>query len=95
MSSQFDNYKAQCAKAIEHFKRDLGRLRSGRATPTLLEGLQVEYYGSMVPLQQLGLVAAPESRMLTIQVYDASAIESIEKAIRQSELGFNPSRDGG
>ena len=65
MSSQFDNYKAQCAKAIEHFKRDLGRLRSGRATPTLLEGLQVEYYGSMVPLQQLGLVAAPESRMLT------------------------------
>jgi ribosome recycling factor len=94
MSAQFDNYKSQCAKALDHYKKELSRLRSGRATPSLLEGLQVEYYGSMVPMQQLGMVSAPEPRMLTIQVYDGGAVESIEKAIRQSDLGLNPSRDG-
>jgi len=94
MSSQFDNYKAQCAKTLEHYKKELSRLRSGRATPSLLEGLMVNYYGSNVSLQQLGMVAAPEPRMLTIQVYDAGALEAIEKAIQQSDLGLNPSRDG-
>ena len=94
MSGKFDNYKAQCAKTLDHYKKELSRLRSGRATPTLLEGLNVEYYGSHVSLQQLGMVSAPEPRMLTIQVYDAGAVEAIEKAIQQSELGLNPSRDG-
>jgi ribosome recycling factor len=94
MSAQFDNYKGQCAKTLEHYKKELSRLRSGRATPSLLEGLMVEYYGSQVSLQQLGMVSAPEPRMLTIQVYDGGAVESIEKAIQQSELGLNPSRDG-
>jgi ribosome recycling factor len=94
MSGKFDDYKAQCAKALDHFKKELGRLRSGRATPALLESVQVEYYGSKVPLQQLGMVAAPEPRMLTSQVYDASAVEAVEKAIHQSELGLNPSREG-
>ncbi len=77
MSSQFDNYKALCAKALEHYKKELSRLRSGRATPSLLEGLMVQYYGSSVSLQQLGMVSAPEPRMLTIQVYDGGAVESI------------------
>lgn len=94
MSGQFESYKQQCAKALEHFKKDLGRLRTGRAAPALLEGLHVDYYGSNVPLQQIGMVSAPEPRMLTIQVYDANAVEAIEKAIQQSELGLNPSRDG-
>jgi ribosome recycling factor len=94
MSSQFDNYKAQCAKTLDHYKKELSRLRSGRATPSILEGLMVDYYGSSVSLQQLGMVSAPEPRMLTIQVYDGGAIESIEKAIQQSDLGLNPSRDG-
>ena len=94
MSSQFDAYKSNCVKGLEHLKKELGRLRSGRATPQLLEGVQVEYYGSRVPLQQLGMVAAPEPRMLTIQVYDASAVEAIDKAIQQSDLGLNPSREG-
>jgi ribosome recycling factor len=94
MSGQFDNYKAQCAKALDHYKKELSRLRSGRATPSLLEGLMVDYYGSMCSIQQLGMVSAPEPRMLTIQVYDGGAVESIEKAIRQSDLGLNPSRDG-
>jgi len=70
MSSQYDSYKSQCGKALEHFKTELKRRRSGRAAPSILEGLQVDYYGSNVSLQQLGLVAAPEPRMLTIQVYD-------------------------
>lgn len=90
----FETYKQNCAKAIDHFKKDLSRLRSGRATTSLLEGITVEYYGSRVPLQQMGMVAAPEPRMLTIQVYDGSAVESVEKAIQQAELGLNPMRDG-
>lgn len=94
MSAQYEAYKGNCVKAIDHFKKELHRLRSGRATPSILEGLQVEYYGSNVALQQLGLVAAPEARMLTIQVYDQGAVASIEKAIQQSDLGLNPSRDG-
>ena len=89
MNASFDNYKAQCAKALDHFKKELSRLRSGRATPALLEGLQVEYYGSLVSIQQLGMIAAPEPRMITVQVYDAGAVENIEKAIRQSELGIS------
>lgn len=94
MAGQFDVYKSNCAKALDHYKKELSRLRSGRATPQLLEGVQVDYYGSRCPIQQLGMVSAPEPRMLTIQVYDASAVEAIEKAIQQSELGLNPSRDG-
>jgi ribosome recycling factor len=94
MSGQFEAYKANCAKGLDHFKKELGRLRSGRATPQLLETVQVDYYGSRCPLQQLGMINAPEPRMLTIQVYDASAVEAIEKAIQQSELGLNPSREG-
>jgi ribosome recycling factor len=94
MSSQFDSYKSQCAKALDHYKKELSRLRSGRATPSILDGLMVDYYGSNVSLQQLGMVSAPEPRMLTIQVYDAGAVEAIEKAIQQADLGLNPSRDG-
>ena len=94
MTGKFEEYKQQCAKTLDHFKKDLTRMRTGRASAALLEGVQVEYYGSSVPLQQLGLVAAPEPRLLTIQVYDASAVESIEKAIQQADLGLNPARDG-
>lgn len=94
MVGSFDSYKQNCAKAIEHFKKDLSRLRSGRASTTLLEGINVDYYGSRVPLQQMGMVAAPEPRLLTIQVYDGAAVEAVEKAIQQAELGLNPMRDG-
>ena len=94
MSGNFDTYKQNCAKALDHYKKELGKLRTGRASPSLLEGLQVEYYGSHVPLQQLGMIAAPDARMLTIQAYDAGAISAIEKAIQQADLGLNPARDG-
>jgi ribosome recycling factor len=79
---------------IDHFIVELGKMRSGRATTGLLESVMVEYYGVPTPLIQLGLLAAPEPRLLTIQVYDQNAIESVEKAIHQSGLGLNPSRDG-
>lgn len=83
-----------CKSAIEHLKKDTGRLRTGRASSSLVDGVMVDYYGSMVPLQQLGLVNTPEPRLITIQVYDGNAAESIEKAIRQADLGLNPARDG-
>lgn len=94
MSPGFADLEDKCKKTIEHFRKDLGRLRSGRAHASLLEGVTADYYGSQVPLQQLGLIAAPEARLLTIQVYDPSAVEAVEKAIQQSGLGLNPARDG-
>ena len=81
-------------KAVEHFRAELKKLRSGRAAPSMLEGVMVDYYGSHVPLIQMGMIAAPEPRLLTVQVYDGSAVEAVEKAIQQANLGLNPSREG-
>ncbi|RIL07705.1 MAG: ribosome recycling factor [Proteobacteria bacterium] len=94
MGPRVTDLDAKCKKTVEHFKKELGRVRTGRASSSLLEGIQVDYYGSQVPLQQLGLINTPEPRLITIQVYDGGAVESIEKAILQSDLGLNPSRDG-
>jgi len=94
MGQNFADLELKCKKSAEHFKKDLGKLRTGRAATSILDGMQVEYYGSSVPLISLGMVAAPEPRLLTIQVYDAGACEAIEKAIQTSELGLNPNRDG-
>lgn len=93
MSEHFGDLVERCKKSVEHFKKDIARIRTGRANSALLEGLMVEYYGTSVPLQQLGLITSPEPRQLLIQVYDRGAIESIEKAIQQSELGLNPARE--
>lgn len=78
----------------EHFKTDLQGLRTGRATPAFIENLPVESYGSTLPLAQLGSIAAPEPRLLTVQAWDPQTIKEIEKAIRQSDLGLNPAVDG-
>lgn len=80
--------------SIEAFKRDLQKLRTGRASAGLIENIVVDYYGSKTPLMHLGQISTPEPRMIVIQVYDAGAISSVEKALQQSELGLNPSRDG-
>jgi len=82
------------AKSIEVLGHELGTIRTGRATPGLVDRLQVDYYGAPTPLQQLAQVHAPEPRMLVIQPYDRTAIASIEKALQKSELGLNPSNDG-
>lgn len=94
MAGKYGDLDVKCKKTVEHFKVEISRLRTGRANTSLLEGIHVDYYGSHVPLIQMGMIGAPEPRLLTIQVYDASAVESVEKAILQSELGLNPMREG-
>jgi len=81
-------------KALEGLKKELSRVRTGRATPAILDGIRVAYYGSPVPLNQVASVAVPDSRQITIQPWDLKAIGDIEKAILKSELGLTPINDG-
>ncbi len=80
--------------SIESFRRELNGIRTGRAHPSLIETLPVDYYGAITPLKQLGSINAPEARMLTIQVWDRGAVQAIQKAIQASDLGLNPAIDG-
>jgi ribosome recycling factor len=82
------------AKAMEALRRDLNTIRTGRASPSLLDRVQVEYYGTNTPLNQLAGISVPEPRMLVVQPWDRGSIGAIEKAIQKSELGLNPSSDG-
>jgi len=86
--------KIAMKKAVESTKRELATIRSGKATISLLDTIRVDAYGQTMPLNQVGSVAAPEPRMLTVQPWDKGLIEPIEKAIQSSELGLNPSNDG-
>jgi len=81
-------------RAVEVTAEEFGSIRTGRASPSLLERLHVDYYGTSTPLNQIATVSSPEARLLVIQPYDRSAIAEIEKAITQSDLGFVPSDDG-
>ncbi|SEN33292.1 ribosome recycling factor [Paenibacillus sp. OV219] len=81
-------------KAISALKRDLTTLRAGRATPALLDRVQVEYYGAMTPVNQLANVNTPDSRTILIQPWDKTSLAAIEKAIMKSDLGLTPSNDG-
>jgi ribosome recycling factor len=81
-------------KAIEAVKRDMHSVRTGRATPALVERVMVEYYGTLTPLNQLAQINAPEPRLLVVQPYDKGSMPAIEKALQKSEQGFNPSSDG-
>lgn len=94
MSEVLNELDEKCKKSVEHFKQELLKMRGSRANTGLVENLQIDYYGSRVPLNQVGLINAPEPRLLTVQVYDQGAVELVEKAIMQSNLGLNPSRDG-
>jgi len=80
--------------ALDVFKKELGGLRTGRASVSLLEPVQVEAYGSHMPLSQLSTVNAPEPRMLTVQVWDKTMVKAVEKAIREANLGVNPMVEG-
>ncbi len=80
--------------AIETMRRDFAGLRTGRASPALLEPIRVEAYGNEVPLPQVGTIAVPEARMITVQVWDRSLVNNVVKAIRDSGLGLNPGNDG-
>src|ERR1700733_963581 len=80
--------------AMETLRREFAGLRTGRAHPGLLEPVKVIAYGQEMPLNQVGTVGAPEARMLTVQVWDKSMVNAVEKAIRESGLGLNPASDG-
>ena len=81
-------------KAVSHLKEELASIRTGRATPALLNRINVEYYGATVPMNQLASFSVPEPRQLLVQPFDKSSIGAIEKAIQASDLGITPSNDG-
>ncbi|MBA2598769.1 MAG: ribosome recycling factor [Chloroflexia bacterium] len=89
-----DDAGVRMGKAIEALQRDLGSIRTGRASPSLVERLNVDYYGSSTPLNQLAGISVPEPRLLVIQPWDRGSMGAIEKAIMKSELGLNPTNDG-
>lgn len=80
--------------ALDALKRELGGLRTGRASASLLEPVQVSLYGQRMPINQVGTISVPEPRMLTVQVWDKAAVSAVDKAIRESNLGLNPVIDG-
>jgi ribosome recycling factor len=80
--------------ALDTLKKEFAGLRTGRASPALLEPIKVEVYGTEMPLTQVGTIGVPEPRMLTVQVWDRAAVSSVEKAIRDAGLGLNPASDG-
>ncbi len=82
------------SKAMDALRRDLSTVRTGRASPGLLDRVSVDYYGTSTPLNQLAGISVPEPRMLIVQPWDRGSIGAIEKAIQKSELGLNPSSDG-
>ncbi|HLA97342.1 MAG TPA: ribosome recycling factor [Anaerolineales bacterium] len=86
--------EARMKSAIQALEEDLGGIRTGRASPALVERLQVEYYGAPTPLIQLASISVPDPRSLLIRPFDASALKTIERAILASDLGLNPNNDG-
>ncbi|HEY8483198.1 MAG TPA: ribosome recycling factor [Longimicrobiales bacterium] len=86
--------RAQMEKALEALRREFASVRAGKATPALLDTVRVEAYGSKLPINQVGTVSAPEPRLVVVQPWDKSLIPAIEKAIREAQLGLNPSNDG-
>ncbi|MCB5176001.1 MULTISPECIES: ribosome recycling factor [Microvirga] len=89
-----DDIKRRMQGAINAFKNDLGSLRTGRASPNLLDPIQVDAYGSMLPISQVATVSVPEPRLLSVQVWDRGMVSAVEKAIRESDLGLNPQTEG-
>jgi ribosome recycling factor len=90
----YQETRESMGKTVEALKRELQRIRTGRASLSVLDGIKVDYYGTPTPLNQMATLAVPESRQITIQPWDASVIKDIEKAILKSDLGLTPSNDG-
>lgn len=86
--------KAKMEAAVEHVASEFSTVRTGRANPQILHRVQVDYYGSPTPLQQLASISVPEPRLLVVQPFDKGAISEVEKAIQQADLGLNPTNDG-
>ena len=94
MQEVLDELKQGMDKSISSFNSELAKVRTGRASTALLDGIKVDYYGTPTPLNQLATISAPESRLITIQPWDANSISDIEKAIMKSDLGLTPQNDG-
>ncbi|WP_319542832.1 ribosome recycling factor [uncultured Pseudodesulfovibrio sp.] len=94
MQSVLDDGKKRMAGAITSLEKDFSKLRTGRATTALVDGIVVDYYGTPTPLNQLSSVSVPDSKTITIQPWDKGAFGAVEKAIQTSDLGFNPVNDG-
>lgn len=88
------NTEEKMKKAFEAVTREFSEIRTGRASPHLVEGLHIDYYGTLTLLKQLAAISVPDAHLITIQPWDATAVPAIEKAIMQSNLGMNPSNDG-
>jgi ribosome recycling factor len=86
--------RERMAKSVESTRHEFGSVRTGRATPALLDRINVEYYGTQTPLRQMATISTPEARLLSIQPYDKSSIKAIEKAILESDVGLTPNNDG-
>jgi ribosome recycling factor len=82
------------SKTLEGLKRDLGKLRTGRAHAGMLDSVRVDYYGQSTPIAQMATVSVPEARLLTVKPWDKSQVQAIDKALRESDLGLNPQTDG-
>lgn len=87
-------HKSNLENSIEHFKNEAGKIRTGRANPSLVEDLMVDYYGTKTPLKQIASINTPEARLIVIQPWDRGALAPIESAIRDSDLNINPTNDG-
>lgn len=94
MSSYTKPYEEKMNGVLAHLTKELSSIRAGRANPSVLDKIMVDYYGSPTPINQLAAVAVAEARILTITPWDASVMRSIEKAILESDLGINPANDG-
>ena len=94
IESIYDETREVMAKSVTALKNELNRVRTGRASLSILDGKKVDYYGTPTPLNQMATVAVPESRLITIQPWDISVIKDIEKALLKSDLGLTPSNDG-
>ena len=94
MEALVKDTSARMERSIEAFRKELGKVRTGRASFALLDGVKVDYYGTSTPLQQVGTLSVPESRLITVTPWDTKMIGPIEKAIQGSGLGLNPSSDG-
>ena len=86
--------KTRMDKAVDDFRKELAAIRTGRASVHMLDSVQVDYYGTSMPLNQIAQVHAPESQLITVQPFDPSSLGGIEKAIRSADLGLNPMNDG-
>jgi len=89
-----EDARERMEKAVDAIRHEFSTVRTGRASPALLERVSVDYYGTQTPLRQLATLSAPEARLLTVQPYDKSSIKAIEKAILESDVGLTPNNDG-